>query len=141
MHKSEKSSHSIYLHMYSHRSNKRGSRLAQIPFSFIDLLQNSPVLVDFIIDFKPFAPSLPPPRLLTYNFFVFNFKQYVLTNSKAFSTSPGLLNLLAIISSNSGNLVVANKTGAVARPSFKSAAAGLPNCSELASKSKRSSTN
>ena len=139
--------------MYSHRSNKRGSRLlflyippppllAQIhSFSFIDLLQNSPLLVDF----KPFAPcsSIFPPSRYTFapNIFVLNFKWYVLTNSKAFSTSPGLLNLLAIISSNSGNLVVANKTGAVARPSFKSAAAGLPNCSELASKSKRSSTN
>ena len=49
------------------------------------------------------------------------------TALKAASTSPGWENLLAIIGSNSGNLVEANKTGAVASPSFRSAAAGLPN--------------
>uniref|UniRef100_A0A182U2V1 Uncharacterized protein n=1 Tax=Anopheles melas TaxID=34690 RepID=A0A182U2V1_9DIPT len=39
------------------------------------------------------------------------------------------------------NRCLANSTGAVARPSFRSAAAGLPIASELDTKSSRSSTN
>lgn len=35
----------------------------------------------------------------------------------------------------------ANKTGAVANPNFRSAAAGLPNCSDDDTKSSKSSTN
>ena len=57
------------------------------------------------------------------------------TALKAASTSPGCENLLAIIGSNSGNLDEANKTGAVAKPSFKSAAAGFPNWLDDALKS------
>ena len=58
------------------------------------------------------------------------------TASKAAWTSPGLENLLAIMASSSGNFALANKTGAVARPSSRSAAAGLPSCSELKKKRK-----
>ena len=58
------------------------------------------------------------------------------TASKAACTSPGLENLLAIMASSSGNFALANKTGAVARPSSRSAAAGLPSCSELKKKRK-----
>ena len=53
------------------------------------------------------------------------------TASKAAWTSPGLENLRAIIASSSGNFEQANRTGAVARPSSRSAAAGFPSCSEL----------
>lgn len=56
------------------------------------------------------------------------------TASKAAWTSPGFENLLAIMSSSSGNWAQANKTGAVARPSSRSAAAGFPSCSELKKK-------
>jgi hypothetical protein len=38
------------------------------------------------------------------------------------------------MSSSSGNWAQANKTGAVARPSSRSAAAGFPSCSELKKK-------
>ena len=58
------------------------------------------------------------------------------TASKAAWTSPGLENLLAIMASSSGNFALANKTGAVARPSSRSAAAGFPSCSELKKKRK-----
>ena len=44
------------------------------------------------------------------------------------------------MSSNSGYFLEANKTGAVAKPNFKSAAAGLPSISELETKSNKSST-
>ena len=50
----------------------------------------------------------------------------LVTRSKAASTSPGLLNFLMIIVSNSGNWSLANRTGAVARPNFRSAPEGLP---------------
>lgn len=55
--------------------------------------------------------------------------QFILTSNTvlyAFSTSPGCEKRLSIISFNSGYLSLANRTGAVAKPSFKSAAAGLP---------------
>ena len=51
------------------------------------------------------------------------------------STSPGWENLLKINGSNSGNLDEANNTGAVANPSFKSAAAGFPSWLDDALKS------
>ena len=53
---------------------------------------------------------------------------------------PSYLNLLAIISFNSGNSFVAKRTGAVASPSSRSAAAGFPSCSDEETKSRRSST-
>ena len=50
----------------------------------------------------------------------------LLTRLQAVSTSPGELNFLMINFSSSGNSWLANKTGAVARPSPRSATAGLP---------------
>ena len=57
------------------------------------------------------------------------------TAVNAASTSPGFENLRAIMGSSWGNFTDANSTGAVARPSFKSAAAGLPNWLDDALKS------
>lgn len=45
---------------------------------------------------------------------------------QTFSTSPGCENFLSIIGPNSGCSSQANRTGAVANPSSKSAPAGLP---------------
>ena len=57
------------------------------------------------------------------------------TAVNAASTSPGFENLRAIMGSSWGNFTDANSTGAVARPSFKSAAAGLPSWLDDALKS------
>ena len=48
------------------------------------------------------------------------------TRLQAVSTSPGELNFLLISLSSSGNSWLANRTGPVARPSPRSATAGLP---------------
>jgi len=53
------------------------------------------------------------------------------TASKAAAMSPAVENPLAIIASSSGNSAEANRTGAVARPNRRSAAAGLPKADEL----------
>ena len=74
-------------------------------------------------------------QCLIAKYFVLSKPSLSKTALNAASTSPGCENLLAIIGSNSGNLVDANKTGAVAKPSFKSAAAGFPNWLDDALKS------
>ena len=63
--------------------------------------------------------------------FVLSRPSLLRTASKAAWTSPGLEKRLVIMASSSGNLALANNTGAVASPSSRSAAAGLPSCSEL----------
>ena len=53
---------------------------------------------------------------------------------------PIYLKRLFIMASSSGNCLVAKRTGAVARPNSRSAAAGLPSWSADETKSSRSST-
>ena len=62
------------------------------------------------------------------------------TRLNAVSASPGWLNLLRISLFSSLNCSLANRTGAVARPSFRSAAEGFPACSYKVFYSKHSLT-
>ena len=76
-------------------------------------------------------------QCLVANSFVLSNPSLSRTALNDVSTSPGWENLLKINGSNSGNLDDANNTGAVANPSFKSAAAGFPSWLDDALKSIR----
>lgn len=80
---------------------------------------------------SPATASTASLQCLRASSFVFSSPPDLATASKAVSTSPAKEKPLVIMSSKKLNSFAAKRTGAVARPSLRSAAAGLPRRAEL----------